>query len=117
MNINADIPVCDGSATIDPTFHINNLTRVLLNDYGTSNVSKNKDTNILKHNSDTPSRSQDHPRQASPHNEDNNTDLTIFHQNIRGLYNKTDELVNSWTTVSPHILCLTEHHLHNHQNK
>ena len=88
MNINADIPVCDGSATIDPTFHINNLTRVLLNDYGTSNVSKNKDTNILKHNSDTPSRSQDHPRQASPHNEDNNTDLTIFHQNIRGLYNK-----------------------------
>ena len=54
---------------------------------------------------------------ASPHNENNNTNWTIFHQNIRGLYNKTDELVNSWTTVSPHILCLTEHHLHNHQNK
>jgi len=39
----------------------------------------------------------------------------LFHQNIRGLYNKTDELVNSWTTESPHILCLTEHHLHNHE--
>jgi hypothetical protein len=28
------------------------------------------------------------------------SDLTIFHQNIRGLYNKVDELINSWTTES-----------------
>jgi hypothetical protein len=69
----------------------------------------------VKHNIDTLSINQDHPRKASLHNENSNTDLTIFHQNIRGLYNKADELVNSWTTESPHILYLTKHHLHNHE--
>jgi hypothetical protein len=58
----------------------------------------------VKHNTDTPSRNQDHPRQASPHNENDNIDLTIFHQNIRGLYSRADELVNSWTTESPHTM-------------
>jgi hypothetical protein len=34
-----------------------------------------------------------------------------YHQNIRGLSNKTDELLSQWVSQSPHIFCLTEHHL------
>jgi hypothetical protein len=44
----------------------------------------------------------------------NNLKLTHFkllHQNICGLFHKTDELLNSITLISPHVLCLTEHHL------
>jgi len=37
----------------------------------------------------------------------------IFHQNIRGLNSKVDELSNSLWPDCPHILCLTEHHLKN----
>ena len=31
--------------------------------------------------------------------------------NIRGLGNKTDELIINWVKVPPHILCLSEHRL------
>ena len=38
--------------------------------------------------------------------------LCLFHQNIRGLNNsKIEELSIQWTTLLPHILCITEHHL------
>jgi len=37
----------------------------------------------------------------------------IFHQNIRGLKSKVDELPNSLLPDYPNILCLTEHHLKN----
>jgi hypothetical protein len=36
------------------------------------------------------------------------SDLRIYHHNIRGL---TDELLSQWVSQSPHIFCLTEHHL------
>jgi len=39
----------------------------------------------------------------------------IFHQNIRGISNKTDEFVNTVVTNPPHVLCFTEHHLKTHQ--
>jgi len=48
------------------------------------------------------------PRSISLGNESN---LKIFAQNIRGLGNKIDELVINWVKDSPHILCLSEHHL------
>jgi hypothetical protein len=37
--------------------------------------------------------------------------LTVIHQNIRGLSNKSDELICSFTTnqINPHIICLSEH--------
>jgi hypothetical protein len=37
----------------------------------------------------------------------------IFHQNIRGLRNKSDELLHSFEidATSPHVLCLSEHHM------
>jgi exonuclease III len=37
--------------------------------------------------------------------------LTIFHQNIRGLQSRTNELISSLHPEQPHVLCLTEHHL------
>ena len=49
--------------------------------------------------------------------DDINTDLSnsihIFHQNIRGLRNKADELLSYFEIdgISPHILCLSEHHM------
>jgi hypothetical protein len=37
--------------------------------------------------------------------------LKIYHQNIRGLKYKTNELISSLESNLPHLLCLTEHHL------
>jgi hypothetical protein len=39
--------------------------------------------------------------------------LSIFHHNIRGLRNKSNEFINSFVldSINPHILCLTEHHV------
>jgi hypothetical protein len=37
--------------------------------------------------------------------------LKIFHQNIRGLGNKANELYCHLLEDPPHILCLSEHHL------
>lgn len=39
------------------------------------------------------------------------TSLSVLHQNIRGLLNKTEELIISLSPNPPQILCLTEHHL------
>jgi hypothetical protein len=35
----------------------------------------------------------------------------IFHQNIRGLGNKPEELVSHLHPDFPHVLCITKHHL------
>ena len=40
------------------------------------------------------------------------TPLKIYHQNIRGLRCKTNELISHLQQISPLILCLTEHHAH-----
>ena len=42
-------------------------------------------------------------------------DLTIFHQNIRGLKGKTEEIMVNKATNPPHVLCFTEHHLESYQ--
>jgi hypothetical protein len=39
----------------------------------------------------------------------------IFHQNIRGLKSKVDELSNSLLPDYPTIMCLTEHHLRDYE--
>ena len=42
-------------------------------------------------------------------------DLIIFHQSIRGVSNKSDEIVNTIVTNPPHVLCFTEHHSKTYQ--
>jgi exonuclease III len=37
--------------------------------------------------------------------------LKIFHQNIRGLKEKINELMISFLNEEPSVICLTEHHL------
>jgi hypothetical protein len=37
--------------------------------------------------------------------------FSLFHQNIRGLRDKNNELLGSLLPELPHILCLTEHFL------
>jgi exonuclease III len=37
--------------------------------------------------------------------------FTVFHQNIRGLRDKTNELLGTLLPNLPHVVCLTEHHL------
>jgi hypothetical protein len=39
----------------------------------------------------------------------------IFHQSIRGLKSKVDELSNSLSPDYPQIMCLTEHHLKDYE--
>jgi regulator of RNase E activity RraB len=39
----------------------------------------------------------------------------VYHQNIRGIRNKTNELINSLLPELPKILCITEHHLKEHE--
>jgi hypothetical protein len=39
----------------------------------------------------------------------------IFHQNIRGLKSKVDELSNSLFPYHLHIMCLTEYHLKDYE--
>jgi len=89
----------------------NNSTLTSVHDNDNNNQQIDKDSRIGKQNIDTFSIKQDQPRNASPPNRNNNADLIIFHQDIRGLYNKIDELFYFWTTEFPHILWFTEHHL------
>jgi len=37
--------------------------------------------------------------------------LTIYHQNVRGLRGKTNELLSQLHPNFPHILCFSEHHM------
>jgi hypothetical protein len=41
--------------------------------------------------------------------------LSIFHQNIRGIKGKTDELMIPLRNKAPSLICLTEHHLRDHE--
>ena len=41
----------------------------------------------------------------------NNEDFMIYHQNICGLTNKTNEIVTSLYLKFPQIICFVEHHL------
>ena len=45
----------------------------------------------------------------------NNNLLKVYHQNVRGLKGKINELLFSFLTQSPHIICLIEHHLKDYE--
>lgn len=65
--------------------------------------------NNINHKDDRPPARGTYSKRPLMH--DNATELRIFHQNIRGLRNKTDELSSSLHPYWPHVVCLTEHHL------
>ena len=48
-------------------------------------------------------------KQDSLHN------LKVYHQNVRGLKDKLNLLSNSFYSEFIHIICLTEHHLKDHE--
>ena len=41
--------------------------------------------------------------------------LTVFHLSIRGIKNKINELDLSMPDATPHIICITEHHLNDYE--
>jgi hypothetical protein len=45
----------------------------------------------------------------------NQNNLTIYYQNIGGIINKTAELLLSFTSELPYIICLSEHHLKDYE--
>ena len=47
----------------------------------------------------------------------NPENIKIFHQNIRGLRHKGDELLIALSNINPLVLCLSEHHLSNEEIK
>ena len=74
-----------------------------------------EDSIIVIQNIESSDMNHDHPRITGAPNRNDNVALTIFHQNIRGLHNKIEELLNCWTTEFPHLLCFTEHHLRDYE--
>jgi len=48
-------------------------------------------------------------------NKRNKNTFTVFHQNICGLLNKKEELLNSLMKHSPQIICISEHHLNDEE--
>ena len=48
-------------------------------------------------------------------NDDINNLFSIYHQNIRGLSGKINELLLSLPTEAPILICLTEHHLKDYE--
>jgi hypothetical protein len=57
----------------------------------------------------TQSKDNHSPSKIAHHHKKSN--LTIFHQNIRGIRNETDEFLISLSANEPQIICLSEHHL------
>jgi hypothetical protein len=45
------------------------------------------------------------------HQNNNLLNIRVYHQNIRGLKDKTNEIVSYLYPLFPHLLCITEHHL------
>jgi len=70
---------------------------------------KAEDSTQLK-GSDKTTRSLN-PQHRNTHVQDNFCDLKVYHQNIRGLKGKLDQLSNFLYSDPPHIVCITEHHL------
>jgi len=77
----------------------------------TTTSSLNEEPRVSTRKKKTPtSKNEDFFMVNNTLNPDSNS-LIIYHQNICGLMNKTDELISSMFPVPPHILCLTEHHV------
>ena len=45
----------------------------------------------------------------------NNKYLTLYHQNVRSLREKTNEILSHMSPDFPHIICITEHHMNGNE--
>ena len=45
------------------------------------------------------------------HAQNSQSPLNVYHQNIRGLRGKANELISQLYPTFPHILCISEHHM------
>jgi len=73
------------------------------------NPSSSKVNNFDVHNFDVHNNTFMSP--STPLNKLRPINFKILHQNIRGIFHKTDEFLISLGETSPHVLCITEHHL------
>jgi exonuclease III len=104
-----------GYSNIKNIEHNTNLMQTLIDDNNSSDTQQNNDPRLHNLNLGAFHANKDRPRNANTRNMNNNTDLVIFHQNIKGLYYNVDELLDLWKKDFPHILCLTENHLYDHE--
>jgi hypothetical protein len=56
-----------------------------------------------------------HSSQVSNKNDDINNLFKIYHQNVRGIKGKINELMHPLLTEALHLICLTEHHLKDYE--
>jgi hypothetical protein len=68
-------------------------------------------------NENSGDRERDCSKTSSLSNSNKSTPLLIYHQNIRCLHNKIDEIFMLWSSNFPHMICFTEHHLCNDEIK
>jgi len=54
-------------------------------------------------------------KQVTKKNDDIDNQIKIFHQNIRGIKGKINKFRLQLLTEEPHVICLTEHHLKDHE--
>ena len=62
-------------------------------------------------------RKPPNPQHKRQHIQNSTHDLKVYHQNIRGMKGKLDQLSNFLYSYPPHIVCLTEHHLNDQEIK
>jgi hypothetical protein len=75
----------------------------MVNNLGFNNAYRTMTNNIHKNHDQS-------NKKPIPNKQAGNT-FTVFHQNICGSLNKREELLNSLTRNSPHIICIKERHL------
>ena len=83
-----------------------NQVKIVQNQLYTSHIKENlsdNDVYSMKRNKETSK------------NVDINNLFKIYHQNIRGLRGKINEFMYSLLSETPHIICLTEHHLKDYE--
>jgi hypothetical protein len=89
---------------------LNNLSEQSVS--GASESSNNLDKTTSQNlSTKVPSKSK--PKIKLPHQINGSVPLTVYHQNVRGLRGKANELLSQLHVylTFPYILCLSEHHM------
>jgi exonuclease III len=76
-----------------------------------ANESRNNFDKTTSQNLSTKVPSKSKPKINLSHHLNGLVPLTIYHQNVRGLRGKANELLSQLYPNFPHILCLSEHHM------